>query len=870
MGKLLCHQLTYWTNCKTREEIASRVKEANIEILRYSKSPGLMKHQVTSLALMCLFIRDYREGLGYKDISRWMILELDRVFPSFASSIVPSLPVFGYWKDLNLILIDVYGDLHYEPLVERIYEYLSNRYYKDLNYYKIGEENRISLLVKYIGKERRSLDRKTGFTRKFVARNYPETYELSPARALSDFRSDCKLLMDVVRNRHLNQIPITRNSKLPYNYDNWTSVKDWAYYSTALKKFSGSFVLNQAGSEMLKSVSSLICFSDSESDGTDHSSVSQEVLYPSEHELPSSSTFDFLDDEEDSVTPIDVDQFRKSIFENDFVNELWENPLKDTTSQGKFPDYGSFTKVHADVNQEPLSNTDYDDLENGEFRPFTDITNAYPAQSTPRHDNLQSSVDTCFQPFNETEFSNTFATQKPTSALDFFSTPPSSDNESSNTLSVIKPPVFNFPDPPTTPAFNFPDPPTTPVFNFPDPPTTSTFSFTNTTSPTPAFTFNEKSVPSLPDPNGYFFDKNFKFDWKLPTSNSNANNQVEFTPTKASFSDLVKPSDVVHTFGSTFTPTKEMNNKPLVVKPIYNTPLFEPLTVIPENKLPKSEAIKVHDIPYLDLSLDAQPRVNNYYPGCLLDPSKSYWENPQTSSPKITCLSSFNYNDEAHECKPCDKNSVIDNWKELEPKKPWENCKDIEPKVFNIISKKPPVEKINNWCTTTNPSQLTVKVHSENPYTREVYYDKTRPDLISKSNNEIEINYENEKNLDYWKTDISSTTDTTCKKFKFEIPDQLMEIECPDCGELMYVSKNDEDKLCGLCKIEYTLQIQHWYRVSKLRKLAYSTLREVDNRITKKKNAEKIIRRTVQNYIEKEKKRILDEGDFVLVDADDF
>ena len=98
----------------------------------------------------------------------------------------------------------------------------------------------------------------------------------------------------------------------------------------------------------------------------------------------------------------------------------------------------------------------------------------------------------------------------------------------------------------------------------------------------------------------------------------------------------------------------------------------------------------------------------------------------------------------------------------------------------------------------------------------------------------------------------------------------MREVVCPDCGELMYVSENENDLLCGLCKIEYTLQIQHWYRVSKLRKLAYSTLREVDERVAKKKNARKIIHRTLQTYLEKEKKRILDEGDFVLVDADDF
>ena len=85
----------------------------------------------------------------------------------------------------------------------------------------------------------------------------------------------------------------------------------------------------------------------------------------------------------------------------------------------------------------------------------------------------------------------------------------------------------------------------------------------------------------------------------------------------------------------------------------------------------------------------------------------------------------------------------------------------------------------------------------------------------------------------------------------------------------MYINKDTHFELCGLCKIEYTLQIQHWYRVSKLRKLAWSTLSVIDQRIQSKKSAISTIQRNYRDYQAREKTKLLEEGDFVLVDVDD-
>ncbi len=60
------------------------------------------------------------------------------------------------------------------------------------------DNHQITNLVKFIGKEKRGLDRKIGFAKKFVKLNYRKEYQYSPAKALQHYRQDCRALMTYI------------------------------------------------------------------------------------------------------------------------------------------------------------------------------------------------------------------------------------------------------------------------------------------------------------------------------------------------------------------------------------------------------------------------------------------------------------------------------------------------------------------------------------------------------------------------------------------------------------------------------------------------------------------------------------------------
>ena len=548
----------------------------------------------------------------------------------------------------------------------------------------------------------------------------------------------------------------------------------------------------------------------------------------------------------------------------------------------------------------------------------------------------------------------------------------------------IETPSFSFDsfsepaNPPTTPLFSFgsfsepANPPTTPSFSFgsfsdtAEPPTTPKFDFgLDKVSPAPAFTFGSFDIPkravsTLPE---------FTFD---TTQNSSQPGDKPICTFKSENDDL----------DETDTPT--------------SFPVFKPYVKCQEEKenvatnsnncftpLKPADQKEINQIPYLDLSITKPYSTpEKYYPGCLLDPSKTYWENPafnnwicttttqkdtiDTASSNTQKSSSIQQNKETL-CNNTDLTVATDDplegifddivmkdtdtsWDDLKPETTWGNQ---EERVYNVITKKEssqnthskaiksPPENIKHWLrssdyddntqqslglrdiqiatqtrseqeeevtTKDNIKNTCVKNHTDrHPYTttcvkkhtdRNSYTTtcvKKKADRYSYATTCVKKHTDRNS---YATTCVKKHTDrnsyaTTCvkkhtdqnpytkevyyqetrpnllNKITLDIPEQLKEIDCPDCGEKMYVPKEHIRELCGLCKIEYTLQIQHWYRVNKIRKLVWRLIKEVDLRSQNKKQAAILIQRNYRHHLESEKARLVTEGDFVLVDVDD-
>lgn len=227
---------SFWMDCQSRYSVKQKINENLCQI---------NDENILDLLLLTLYIRDKSHGLGNKNISRWMLIELETEFPGFCSSVLENLPKFGYWKDLNLILIDIFGNSRLEYFEKSIIKIIKNQFKLDQYYLESHQYDKMSNLCKYIGKERKSLDKKTGFTRKIVPQIYPD---LELFESLKKFRIICKKINKIKRKEKNNF-----NSKMNLNKRKYTNIKQdlveikkniWQYpkYWDARVNFKNNFI----------------------------------------------------------------------------------------------------------------------------------------------------------------------------------------------------------------------------------------------------------------------------------------------------------------------------------------------------------------------------------------------------------------------------------------------------------------------------------------------------------------------------------------------------------------------------------------------------------------------------------------------------
>lgn len=132
---------------------------------------------IIDLFIITFMSRDYRNGKGEK-LSFYRIVNiLYSKFPETTISLIECIPIYGYWKDL-LLLID---ETKKNPIIDVDYRNLENKIYKvyclqlleDYAKYK-SNLNDISLAAKFAPREGKSFDKKYNSVSKIIKILFPE------------------------------------------------------------------------------------------------------------------------------------------------------------------------------------------------------------------------------------------------------------------------------------------------------------------------------------------------------------------------------------------------------------------------------------------------------------------------------------------------------------------------------------------------------------------------------------------------------------------------------------------------------------------------------------------------------------------------
>ena len=92
-----CLRLQFWSSVKTQYELNQRFNSVLTDLERTNSSDR--QTMLELFGFLVLYIRDRKTGMGKRDLSRWLLLALERSYPSLTHTLVARLPQFGYWKD---------------------------------------------------------------------------------------------------------------------------------------------------------------------------------------------------------------------------------------------------------------------------------------------------------------------------------------------------------------------------------------------------------------------------------------------------------------------------------------------------------------------------------------------------------------------------------------------------------------------------------------------------------------------------------------------------------------------------------------------------------------------------------------------------
>ena len=153
-------------------------REKLIKLLDTYFKDRISNIEIINLVLLMIHTRDHINGLGLKDVSRWIMLYLYKLIPNTITELLGFYITNGYFRDLSLIIENMYNDGYTDEdsLIKKCYDMYAWQLMSDYNNYCSNNINDISLCVKYIPKQNSCFQRKYKMTTKLVNRIFTSDY----------------------------------------------------------------------------------------------------------------------------------------------------------------------------------------------------------------------------------------------------------------------------------------------------------------------------------------------------------------------------------------------------------------------------------------------------------------------------------------------------------------------------------------------------------------------------------------------------------------------------------------------------------------------------------------------------------------------
>jgi len=153
----------------SKEQIGDLVENIFVQ----SNKEGCLADAVVELFCIWAQLRDREDGKGERKVSYYLFLEMFQRYPVTSLKLIKLYPFYGYWKDLSQLYLLADGE-SYSSIRKEIEMIFAKQLTEDHRTYntwiKNGKKNKlkISLCAKYVPKENKSFDKKTGISHKIA------------------------------------------------------------------------------------------------------------------------------------------------------------------------------------------------------------------------------------------------------------------------------------------------------------------------------------------------------------------------------------------------------------------------------------------------------------------------------------------------------------------------------------------------------------------------------------------------------------------------------------------------------------------------------------------------------------------------------
>ena len=160
---------------------------------------------IADLFVVWAHCRDRTEGKGERLVSYFIFMWLYEHFRETATVLLKQYPTLGYWKDLSQLYVQAHGKGGiWDSFQTEIVNMFADQLRRDTEELRANPKStNVTLCAKYVPKEGRSFDKKTGITKRIAQALFPEDFNTDFRRAMSRFR---KLYTPL--NKHIDTVEV--------------------------------------------------------------------------------------------------------------------------------------------------------------------------------------------------------------------------------------------------------------------------------------------------------------------------------------------------------------------------------------------------------------------------------------------------------------------------------------------------------------------------------------------------------------------------------------------------------------------------------------------------------------------------------------